>query len=183
MDAVKITPRAKPFTRADLDAMPDDGHRYELIDGALIVTPAPSWMHQRVLKNLIRVLDNGCPQDLEVLFAPFDVALTDDTVMQPDALVVRRADYTRRGLEQRPPVLAVEILSPSTKGIDLLLKPERLRIAGCRSYWAIDPDTPSLVAWDLHDGMYVQVAKVTGSMEFGAMLPFPVRVVPDELVR
>src|SRR5262245_16770471 len=113
MDAVKFTPRSGPFTRADLNAMPDDGRRYELIDGALIVTPAPVWMHQRVLKNLVRLLDESCPPDLEVLFAPFDVVLADDTVMQPDALVARRADFTRRGLEKQPPALAVEILSAS----------------------------------------------------------------------
>ncbi len=183
LETVTTVPRGGPMKRADLDAMPDDGHRYELIDGALIVTPAPSWMHQRVSSNLEAVLRAACPPDLEVLHAPFDVALTDDTVMQPDVLVARRVDYARRGLEKKPPVLAVEILSPSTKGIDLLLKPARLKSAACPSYWAVDPDTPSLVAWDLRDGKYVEVGKVSGGEEFRAVLPFEVGVVPDMLVR
>ena len=101
LEPVNTTSHGKPLTRADLDAMPDDGHRYELIDGALLVTPAPAWGHQRVVINLIVLLRLACPAELEVLTAPFDVALADDTVMQPDVLVARRADYARRGLRAR----------------------------------------------------------------------------------
>jgi Uma2 family endonuclease len=183
LEPVITGPSGRPFTRADLDAMPDDGHRYELIDGVLVVTPAPVWMHQRVHSKLFGSLLNACPPDLEVLSAPFDVALAEDTVMQPDLLVARRADYSVRGLEQKPPVLAVEVLSPSTRRIDLMLKWSRFEAAGCRSYWVIDPDDPSLVAWDLQDGRYVEVGKVSGDEEFRAELPFPVGVIPADLVR
>lgn len=183
LETVTTLPYGRPLTRADLDAMPDDGHRYELIDGILIVSPAPLWLHQRVHSNLFGLLINACPPDLEVLSAPFDIALSDDTVMQPDLLVARREDYARRGLEGKPPVLAVEILSDSTRRIDLLLKPSRLQAAACPSYWVVDPDVPSLIASDLRDGTYVQVAKVSGDEEFRAELPFPVSVVPDSLVR
>jgi Uma2 family endonuclease len=183
LEPVNIPSHGGPLTRADLDAMPDDGHRYELIDGVLIVTPAPVWMHQRVVSNVVFLLRLACPDDLEVLFAPFDVALTDDTVMQPDVLVARRSDYSRRGLERTAPVLAVEVLSPSTRRIDLMLKWSRFEAAGCASYWVVDPDDPSLVAWDLLDGKYVEVGKVSGDEEFRAVLPFEVGVVPNVLVR
>lgn len=176
-------PAGAPFTRADLDAMPDDGRRHELIDGALIVTPSPVWMHQRVHSDLMRRLLLACPAELEVLSAPFDVALANDTVMQPDLLVARRSDYSRRGLEQTPPVLAVEILSPSTRRIDLMLKRSRLEAAGCASYWVVDPDEPSLIAWDIRDEVYVEVGKAAGDEEFRAEAPFAVTVVPGELVR
>jgi Uma2 family endonuclease len=183
LEPVNTTSHGGPLTRADLDAMPDDGHRYELIDGALIVTPAPLWMHQRVAINLVLLLGGACPDDLEILTAPFDVALTEDTVLQPDVLVARRADYSRRGLEGTSPVLAVEVLSPSTRRIDMMLKWSRFEAAGCASYWVVDPDDPSLVAWDLRDGKYVEVGKVSGDEEFRAVLPFEVGVVPDVLVR
>lgn len=175
-------PRGGKFTRADLDAMPDDGQRYELIDGVLIVSPAPLWMHQRVAFNLARRLADVCPADLEVLVAPFDVALANDTVMQPDVLVASRTDYERRGLEGKPPVLGVEVLSTSTRGVDLTLKPYRLAKAGCPSYWVVDPDEPSLVAWDLQDGTYVEVGKAVGDEEFRATRPFEVCVVPADLI-
>ena len=181
--AAVITPSwGAPLTRADLDAMPDDGHRYELIDGALIVTPAPSVQHQRVLANLFTLLRTHCPDDLDVLFAPLDVAIADDTVMQPDLLVARRADFTQRDLPKAP-LLAVEVLSPSTRRIDLMLKWSRFEAAGCQSYWVVDPEDPSLVAWNLRDGRYVEVAKVSGDDEFDAELPFQVTVVPVGLGR
>lgn len=171
-----------PLTRDDLDRAPHDGRRYELVDGALVVTPAPSRPHQRAVGNLYVVLRNGCPADLEVMLSPFDVALGADTVLQPDLLVGRREDFTDRDLPV-PPLLAVEVLSPSTRRIDLMLKWSRLEAAGCPSYWVIDTDTPSLIAWELRDGAYVQVAKVTGAEEFRAIHPFPATVVPADLIR
>ncbi len=86
---VTTLPRGRAFTRADLDAMPDDGRRYELIDGSLVVTPAPLRRHQRAVGNLHLLLRHACPPELEVLLAPFDVVLAVNTVVQPDLLVTR----------------------------------------------------------------------------------------------
>jgi Uma2 family endonuclease len=81
-------PWGRPLTCADLDAMPDDGHRYELIDGTLIVSPAPRPLHQRVVTRVWRLLDDARPDDsFEVFVAPLDVILSDDTLLQPDVLV------------------------------------------------------------------------------------------------
>jgi hypothetical protein len=71
-------PPRRPLTRDDLDTMPDDGHRYEVIDGALIMTPAPSPQHQIVLANLVSVMTACCPEDLRVLSAPLDVAIAEE---------------------------------------------------------------------------------------------------------
>jgi Uma2 family endonuclease len=182
MGAVNTLPRSRPLTRADLETMPDDGHRYELIDGVLVVTPAPSPMHQVVAANLFTLLQAECPDDLRVLFAPLDVAIADDTIMQPDLLVARRADFTARDLPVAP-LLAVEILSPSTRRFDLMLKRSRFEAAGCASYWVVDPDRPSLVAWELHDGVYVEVANVSADEVFRATRPYDVSVRPADLVR
>ena len=181
MGAVTTLPRSRPLTRADLDAMPDDGHRYELIDGALIVTPAPSATHQTVVVELVVLLRNRCPRDLKVFVAPFDVALADDTIMQPDVLVARRRDLTERDLPTAP-VLAIEVLSPSTRRIDLTLKRSRLEAAGCVHYWVVDPTEPSLTAWQLQEGAYVEVGHVTGAEILSLQDPFPVDVVPAHLI-
>ncbi|MBA2551121.1 MAG: Uma2 family endonuclease [Nocardioidaceae bacterium] len=181
MSRVTTLPRGRALTRHDLDAMPDDGYRYELIDGALIVTPAPSWRHQAVSAGLFLVLTRACPTDLRVLYAPVDVALADDTVMQPDLLVARRTDFGERDLPTAP-LLAAEVLSPSTRRIDLTLKRSRFEEAGCRSYWVVDPEEPSLTAWQLVHGTYVRVADVSGDEEFAATEPYEVLVVPSTLL-
>jgi len=170
-----------PITREVLDSMPDDGHRYELIDGVLIVSPAPRMIHQRAVLRTAVILDALCPGNFEVFTAPFDVALADDTIMQPDVLVCRVEDLTERDLPAAP-VLAVEVLSPSTRGVDLLLKKERLQRAGCEQYWVIDPDVPSLTAWSLVDGAYVQTASVVGDTTFTTTEPFEIAFTPGRLV-
>ncbi|WP_020387092.1 Uma2 family endonuclease [Kribbella catacumbae] len=169
-----------PLTRDDLDRMPNDGHRYELIDGALIMTPAPSRLHQRVVASVYRLLFAACSDELEVLFAPFDVVISGNTVLQPDLLVARREDFTERDLPTAP-LLAVEVLAPSTRRIDVMLKFSRLEAAGCASYWVIDPDTPELIAWEMRDGAYAQVAKATGDEVARLTAPFAVSVVPADL--
>ncbi|GAB3932003.1 Uma2 family endonuclease [Kribbella albertanoniae] len=171
---------ATPLTRADLDLMPDDGRRYELIDGNLLVSPAPVPQHQRAVGAIYRLLYAACPEDLEAFFAPVDVALGPDTVLQPDLLVARRDDFSERDLPVAP-LLAVEVLSPSTRRFDLMVKWSTYQDAGCAAYWVVDPDTPSLIAWELRDGAYVQVAKVTGDESATLTSPFEVTVVPANL--
>lgn len=174
-------PRGRSLTRDDLDAMPDDGHRYELIDGLLIVSPAPRHMHQRAVGNLHLLLRATCTDDLEVLLAPFDVALSDDTVMQPDLLVGRRDDFTPHHLPVAP-VLAIEVLSPSTRAYDLLLKKDRLQRAGCQHYWVVDPDVPAITAWTLRDGAYTEVATVSGDETLAVSEPYEITLVPAALI-
>jgi Uma2 family endonuclease len=173
-------PFSRALTRADLDDTPDDGHRYELIDGALLVTPAPAPRHQFGSAALHLLLAAACPAELRVLLAPLDVVLADDTVVQPDLLVARRTDFTERDLPVAP-LLAVEILSPSTRRIDLMLKRSRYEAAGCRSYWVVDPDVPSIIAWELRDGVYELVGEVSGDDSLSLEQPYPVTVVPARL--
>jgi Uma2 family endonuclease len=178
---VEWFPHGHPFTRADLDAMPDDGNRYELVDGALVVTPSPSWRHQTAVTALWLRLYNACPAEFSVFVAPLDVVYADDTVLQPDVLVVRRSDLGDRNLEGDP-VLAVEVLSPSTRHVDLAFKRARYEAAGCPSYWVIDPLEPSITCWELRDGQYVQTARSTGSQPVTVGAPFPITLAPADLI-
>lgn len=181
MSSVTALPHGQPLTRADLERAPDDGHRYELVDGALVVTPAPTPRHQRVSGNLYVALRSACPPDLEVFYAPLDVVLTDDTVLQPDLLVARRAALADQNLPG-PPLLAVEVLSPSTRLIDTDLKRARYQAAGCPSYWIVDPDEPSITAWRLHGGEYVETAHATRDEQFTVTEPYPIAFSTDRLL-
>ena len=177
MTSVTTLPFGRPLTRADLEDLPDDGHRYELIDGVLIVSPSPRFAHQDVVAHLHLLLAKDCPADLKVLFAPFAVALADDTEVQPDLLVAPRAQFTDKELPG-PPLLAVEVLSPSTRRVDLLLKRDRLQAAGVPSYWLVDPDGPAITVLELVDGAYVEVAHAAGDEVCSVERPYPLTVVP-----
>ncbi len=181
MTAVTVLPFSRPLTRADLADLPDDGHRYELIDGTLIVSPGPQLPHQDMVGNLHLLLRASCPAHLKVVLAPYAVALADDTEVQPDLLVAPRAQFTRRELPGAP-LLAVEVLSPSTRRVDLLLKRDRLQSAGVASYWLVDPDEPSVTVLELRDGVYVETGRAVGDEPLTVGVPYPLAIVPSALL-
>ena len=186
MSAVTIAeawPRpGEPFTVEDLDRMPDDGHRYELIDGMLIVSPAPNIGHQRVIIVLGSLLEQACPEDMVVL-ADVGVRIAEKSALEPDVVVARVADAEGVRLTQ-PPMLVAEVLSPDSVLRDLNLKKAAYERFGIPSYWMVDPDLdrPSLRAFELDGGCYTEVANVTGDEAFRARQPFGVEIVPDSLV-
>ncbi|WP_256841329.1 Uma2 family endonuclease [Ornithinimicrobium cryptoxanthini] len=179
-DLIQI-PHGRVFTAADLEGMPDDGNRYEIIDGALIVTPSPAVPHQRVVGNMHLVLRAGVPDDHEVMLARLDVTVSDLTVLQPDLLVATREALAGRKMVGLP-VLAIEVLSPSTRLIDLNLKKAALAEAGVVHYWVIDPERPSLTAWRLAQDEFTEVGSATGAQVFTVTDPFPVHVSPAALL-
>ena len=139
----------------------DDSDRWELIDGLpYAMAPAPSIGHQSILVKLVTqlaVLLDGKP--CKVLAAPTDVRLnadsSDDTVVQPDILVV--CDRTK--LEDGKsvvgaPDLIIEILSPSTAKHDMLTKKRLYQKSGVREYWIVDPDSKAVAVNVLHNGRY-----------------------------
>lgn len=108
------------FTVEDLDEMPEDGRRYELVDGVLIVSPSPFPRHQVAGLTLYRLLSAACPLDRIVLAAPTDVRRGPRTSLVPDVFVVRRADLRLDAVYSAVPDLVVEVLDraadPSTWG-------------------------------------------------------------------
>ena len=151
---------AGPWTVDDLDDFPEGSTvRYELIDGALLVSAEPSLQHQRVNLALARLLQDAAPADLEV-FLPVDVRLSSVRQIAPDVTVVRRDDATGRRLDG-PPLLVVEVQSPSTRAVDLTLKRWVLEEAGVPSYWLVDPDNGVVTVLELRDGVYAEVARGT----------------------
>ncbi|RIQ31222.1 Uma2 family endonuclease [Jiangella rhizosphaerae] len=172
-----------PWTVDDLGQFPEsDGNRYELVDGMLIVSPAPRWSHQRVSRKLLYVLEDACPADLELFYAPVDWQPDDHNSLEPDLLVVAKKDLVDERAIHRPLRLAVEILSPSSRLYDTKVKFAKYAEGGVASYWIVDPDGgPSIVAYDLVDGDYVEVAQGSGDDEIRLERPYPVTVTPSAL--
>ncbi len=170
------------LTRADLDALPDDGLRHELIDGAFVMTPAPGVTHQRFTFALARALHEAAEStDMEVLLAPLDVVLGPH-VVQPDIVVAPRAAFTERGLPTAP-LLVVEVRSASTGWLDEGRKRTLYEEFGVASYWLVDPLAPAIMLLELTDGRYAQVASAHGAQTIEVAAPFPVTLNPADLAR
>lgn len=176
-------PMSRPLTLEDFEAIrsaADDGHRYELIDGSLIVTPSPTWLHQVVSSRLLVLLAQTTPDPdrYVVLHAPYDVRLSGTSTVQPDLMVFDTSDG-----EPRLPLLAVEVLLPSTRHFDVGLKRSRYASAGIAHFWVVDPDAPSLTAWELREGRYVVAAEAIGDQTVTVPTPWPVTISPASLTR
>src|SRR5258706_4356747 len=125
------------LTVADLEAMPDDGRRYELIGGAIVMTPAPGLEHQRVSFRLQRLLVDSWP-GIEVFDAPVDLDLPGGQCVQPDLVAVERG---RTGSRLSLPVsLVVEIVSPGSQTNDRVTKRATYAVAGIPAYWILEPE-------------------------------------------
>ena len=175
-----VLPRDHDWTVEDLRTLPDDGLQYELADGVLLVSPAPRPVHQRAVGRVFLALVAACPPELEVFVAPVDYQPTERRSLQPDVLVVRREDVGDEAI-QRPLLLAVEVLSPSTRAKDLLVKRALYADSGVHAFWSVDLDVPSITTWRLQDGAWADDRVAVGDEELTVELPFMVRVVPASL--
>ena len=144
------------LTYEDYASAPADGMTYQILDGELLVTPAPSPFHQRASKRLQRQLeaffeDTGVG---EVFHAPIDLILSAHDILQPDLVVVTDPTIiSSRGIEA-PPLLVVEVLSPSSIKHDRQVKARRYAFLGVAHYWIVDPDARRLECFALSDGAY-----------------------------
>ncbi len=146
-----VSVRKVPRTADELANLPDDGNRYELIDGELFVTPAPVRAHQRMVAALFRVLDPFARQSgLEVMLSPTAVRASPVTEVEPDLLVLPK-EFDGRELYRWEPmlalVLAIEIVSPSTAGVDRGRKRELYLEGGVPEYWVVDLDARVIEVW------------------------------------
>jgi len=148
----------KKYTYADYLTW-DDEKRWELIDGVPYLMSAPSWRHQEILGNLFLKFGNFLDgKSCKVFVAPFDVRLnmdtTDDTVVQPDLVVICDKSIMMKTGCQAAPDMAIEILSPSTSIKDRALKLELYQRTEVREYWIVDPDEKLVHTHILDNGRY-----------------------------
>ena len=139
---------AKKLTYDDYVNLPDDGKRYEIIDGELYVNPSPNTKHQVVLRNLFRALDRHVEKNRtgEVFVAPFDVVMSPGTIVQPDILFIskERMDVLTKANVQGVPDIAIEVLSPGTRRKDQTKKRQAYEKHGVQEYWIVDPEDDSV---------------------------------------
>jgi Uma2 family endonuclease len=127
------------LTVADLEAMPDDGRRYELIGGAIWITAPPGPAHQRISRRLLALLEVAAPPGHEVFDAPIDLDLHGEQRVQPDRVVVPSSSIGQKRLSL-PVLLVVEIVSGGSKTQDTVTKRAVYAAAGIPAYWIVDPD-------------------------------------------
>ncbi|WP_436524091.1 Uma2 family endonuclease [Actinoplanes sp. HUAS TT8] len=141
------------WTVDDLDALPEDGARRELIDGILHVTPSPAPTHQVLAARLLVALEETCPEHLHVSQAN-DVVLSMQRLFTPDVLVTTDEAAARdRRFIAKEVVLAVEIVSPGSQSMDRVMKPALYAKAGIPFYWLIERSGGLVVhAFRLADG-------------------------------
>jgi Uma2 family endonuclease len=169
------------ITADDLDRLPPDGKRWELIAGTLHVTPAPSGPHQTIAGNLYGALRAARPQGLAVMVAPFDLRPDDRTSLQPDVLVVTAAEAAKLRTAL-PPLLVVEVLSPGSRADDLGSKRLVYEALGIPSYWIVDPAGPTLTELCLSEGRYVEMKTVGADEAFRTDVPFAVELLVGDLL-
>ena len=168
--------QGRHYTLDDYYALPDE-QRVELIDGVFYDMAAPSYLHQIVLGQLFRLFSDCIEQHdmpCDVFMAPCDVRLDrdNDTMVQPDLLVIcGRQDYLHMKRLEGAPSMAVEVLSPSTRSRDMILKLYKYEKAGVREYWIVDPEQRTVtvhffdtdhydpVRYSFHDQVPVQISE------------------------
>jgi Uma2 family endonuclease len=163
------------WTVDDYLAMPEDGHRYELLEGTLYMTPAPRVPHQETLGEIhhwLKLRLAGNPPRAKTLVAPVDVFLAPDTVVQPDLLVITpdRLDLLKIDGFHGAPSLVIEIASPGTATYDRHDKLQAYAKAGVAEYWLVDTTAKTLEILVLREGKYRIHALVTGPSDIPSMV-------------
>lgn len=157
--AMPVVPEARRYSVAEVLEFPADGNRYEVVEGELLVTPAPAWAHQLLVTRLMACLTKYLePQGLAdtLLSSPADITWGKDPreaedLVQPDLFVVRRGTPTGSWRDIGYLELAVEIVSPSSTRADRVVKRRTYQRHGVATYWVVDPDAQLVEVWRPQD--------------------------------
>ena len=159
-------PNQGQWTYDDYLRLPDDGQRYEIIEGVLYVTNAPGFDHQLAVSHLVRKLGNFV-EDHQlgiVLTAPFEVHLAETSrPVQPDVLFIQQENVPQLDAKYFAgvPTLIVEVLSPSSIRTDRIVKFDAYEQAGVAEYWIVNPKTRSVEVYTLSGREYALLGEFT----------------------
>lgn len=173
-------PKQGFWTYDDYASIPEDGNRYEIINGVLYMSPSPNWPHQEIaleiaahLRNYFRATHIG-----GVFIAPLDVELAHNTVVQPDIVVLLKS--SRKKLQERhiigAPDLAIEVVSPTSATHDRHRKLAAYARAGEPEYWIVEPDSHTVEVLILEHGDYQSLGVYRGKATL------PSQIVPEFMV-
>jgi len=142
---------AKVWTREEVLALPDDGKRYELVDGELLVSPSPRPLHQYAQQQFNLILADYVNRHRlgGLLCSPADLDLRSEQLVQPDLFVLRQPDGrpVRAWADAGIPLLVVEILSPSSVRAARIVKRRLYQRSGVPTYWLVDPEARRVEVW------------------------------------
>jgi len=141
-----------PFTLSDLARLPEDGLRYELIDGSYLVSPPPSTLHQYVASRLVELLNRQIPVDLRAVEG-VGIRFAEDRLLIPDVVVAPAAALvsSRAALDPADAQAVFEVVSPSSQRADRLMKPSVYAEAGILLYVRVEPADPTSVSIVVHE--------------------------------
>jgi Uma2 family endonuclease len=173
------------LTYEDFCALPDDGRRYEILDGDLYMSPSPATLHQRVVGNLYAILREHVRRHGlgEVFIAPYDVVLGTHDIVEPDVIFVSRARaaiVTEKNI-QGPPDLLIEVVSPSTAERDTRDKRNLYARCGVDHYWLVDPESRSVLELKRLEAAYATVSRTEAGQVFRPGLFPGLEVAPAAL--
>jgi Uma2 family endonuclease len=167
---------SKQATVEDYERLPE-GAPYQLISGELIMSPSPTFFHQRIVTRLVELLSSFARKHKlgEIIAAPMDVYLTNEDVYQPDILFIRQVRISSIDLNDRiriAPDLVIEVLSPSTAYYDFTRKKEIYCKQGVEEYWIVDPEDETIEIM-VKDGPYYRTEALLRkpAMLHSAMFP------------
>ena len=147
------------LTYEDYCQIPEDGNRYEVINGVLYMSPVPIPRHQRISGNLYVLLSLWIKEHKggKVWAAPIDVVLSDQDIVQPDIIFISsdRLSMVKGKNVQGAPDLVIEIMSPSNRRDDEVVKKTLYESYGVFEYWAVDPVTETIQVFYLQGGRFV----------------------------
>ncbi|MFG3442814.1 Uma2 family endonuclease [Nonomuraea sp. NPDC047897] len=179
-----VLPGVPPFTVDDLLKFPDDGNRYELFNGSLLVSPSPAPLHQRVIRRLERILEDAAPPHLEPLGA-VNLRVSDVDYYIPDLVVVpvERTEAVPLMFAPRDVRLAVEVVSPGTQARDRGFKTNVYAEAGIPVYWRVEMDEgPTVYVYELDGKTYGRPAAHKAGTVVALQQPYPVTFDPAALL-
>jgi Uma2 family endonuclease len=157
-DTIESMPGKAAYSYADLATFPDDGLRREIIDGELIVSPAPRLRHQRISARLYLIIGNHLEAHGggELFYAPVDVLFSDTNVVEPDLLFVAddQSGILTEMNVQGAPALVIEVLSEAR--IDRVRKRDLYARFGVPEYWVVDPEADRVEVYRLRGGAYAK---------------------------
>jgi Uma2 family endonuclease len=185
MENLTLQKFGEPWTVDDLDRLPDDGTRYEIVDGSLLVSPAPRRPHSRTANRLRRRLDAQAPEGIEAMQEAGVTVRGRRTYFVPDIFVVRSAAVDKDvndHFNQDDVLLAVEVLSPSNPGNDQVIKRHYYATGGIRHYWIVDPEKRTLTVLELDGDKYTERAVVQAGEVYRTDEPFALTLDLDDFL-
>ncbi len=185
-ELMKIKPVQGKWTYEDYLQLPDDGKRYEIIEGVLYVGNAPDFEHQFTVGEIFIEIRNFVKKHNlgQVLVAPFEVHLSDMTrPVQPDILFVKAEKWPEGEVKffKSAPDLIVEVISPGSIRRDRFVKFEAYERSGVSEYWIVNPNLGSVEVYTLTDGEYALLGEFAGDDEIKSAVLEGLAIVNNSL--